>query len=180
MIFRGRAPEMAVWRRFRSGTDGFTFFRRDDAICEAHIAVNAERAVDLFYTLAEHLPPAVDVALNDKRAGRQWIGEEVALPDVRDAIARIKVSLAAYAGVEISVYSPDDQLTLTAQLDLYVYARSDRWLYLLLGNGLEEYDSEDDRGRRGQPWNRSPSPLLSDAVDAAAMRLSLRPTVTLA
>jgi hypothetical protein len=178
MIFRGRVPEVTVWRRFRSGTDGFTFSRSEDDICEAHVAANAERAVDLFYTLTEHLPPAVDVVLHDKRTGHEWIGEDVALPDVRDTIARIKVPLATYGGVEISVYSPADQLTLTAQLELYAYARSDRWLYLLLRNGLEECDRSGDRNWRGQPWNRNPSPVLSNAIDTAATRLPLRSLVT--
>jgi hypothetical protein len=180
MIFRGRAPELAVWRRFRSGADGFSFSLTGDipsAIYEAHIAANAERAVDLFYTLTKHLPPAVDIALDDKRTGHQWIGEDVALPDVRDVIARIKVPLAAYAGVDISIYSADDQLTLTAQLELYIYAHSDRWLYLLLGNGLEEYRNVAIEKWRGQPWNHDPAPVLSEAVDAAALRIALRPVV---
>jgi hypothetical protein len=174
MIFRGRAPEGTVWRRFRSGLDGFTFTRRDDRTYEAHVVANAERVVDLFYTLSEHLPPAVDVALDDQRAGHAWIGEDVALPDVRDAIARLKVPLSAYGGVEISAYTPDDQLTLTPDLGLYIFARSDRWLYLLQGKGLEEHTAVSEKHWRGQPWDRASVPALRDAVEAAAQRLSLR------
>jgi hypothetical protein len=36
------------------------------------------------------------------------------------------------------VYSADDQVTLTPDLELFVYARSDRWLYILQGKGLVE------------------------------------------
>jgi hypothetical protein len=175
MIFRGRAPEATVWQRFRSGADGFTFSWHGDGIYEAHVSANAERVVDLFYALTDHLPPAVDAVLEDKRMGRTWIGEDIALPDIRDAVARMKVPLGTYGGVEISVYSPDDQLTLTAQLELYTYARSDRWLYLLHGKGLEEYSAVPDKAWRSQPWDQNPSPVLSDAVEAAALRLALRP-----
>jgi hypothetical protein len=178
VIFRGRAPESTVWRRFRSGADGFTFVRNDDGLYEAHVVANAERVVDLFYTLTEHLPPAVDFGLDDKRTGQSWLGEDIALPDARDAIARMKVPLATYGGVEIDAYSADDQLTLTAQLELFAYARSDRWLYLLEGKGLEEYGAVADKTWRSQPWDRAAAPVLSDAVTAAAERLALRPART--
>ncbi len=175
MIFRGRVPEETVWRRFRSPVDPFTFARRDDALFEAHVAANAERIVELFYTLIDHLSPAVDVALEDKRSHRAWRGAHAAMPDVRDAIARMKVSLATYGGVEFSIYSSDDQLTLTPQLELYIYARSDRWLYLLQGMGLEESPTVPDKRWRRHPWDRTPAPVLTEAVVAAALRLSLEP-----
>lgn len=174
MIFRGRSPDATVWRRFRSGADGFTFLRRSDGLYEAHVVANAERVVDLFYTLTEHLSPAIDFALDDKRTERAWIGEDVALPDARDAVARMKVPLATYGGVEINAYSSEDQLTLTAQLELFAYARSDRWLYLLQGKGLEEYGAVADKTWRSQPWDRAAAPVLSEAAEAAAERLSLK------
>ena len=96
-----------------------------------------------------------------------------ALPDVRDAIARLKVPLATYGGVEISLYTADDQLTLTPQLELFIYARSDRWLYLLQGKGLEERAALADRSWRAQGWDRAPAPTLSAAIATAAERLSL-------
>ena len=66
MLFRGRQPAPSVWRRFRSGTDDFTFARAGDHY-EARIAANAERVVDLLHALSEQLPPAVDVAIEDLR-----------------------------------------------------------------------------------------------------------------
>ena len=172
MLFRGRNPDVTVWKRFRSGTDGFTFVKNGE-IYEAYIAANAERVVDLFYTLSEQLAPAIDLVIEDLRSEATWRGESVALPDVRDAIARLKVPLATYGGVEISLYTPDDQLTLTAQLELYIFSRSDRWIYLLQGKGLEERVSLADRSWRSQSWDRALAPSLTAAISAAAERLAL-------
>ncbi|MBA2708215.1 MAG: hypothetical protein H0U59_10480 [Gemmatimonadaceae bacterium] len=174
MLFRGRNPDVTVWKRFRSGLDGFTFSKQGTHY-EAYIAANAERVVDLFHTLSEQLSPAIDLVLADLRSEATWQGESVALPDVRDAVARLKVPLATYGGVEISLYTPDDQLTLTPQLELYIYARSDRWLYLLQGKGLEERASLADRAWGSQAWDHAPAPTLSAAINAAAERLSLSP-----
>ena len=98
MLFRGRNPDSTVWRRFRSGVDGFTF-EKNGELYEAYIGANAERVVDLFYVLSEQLPPAIDIAIEDLRSETTWKGETVALPDVRDAIARLKVPLATFGGV---------------------------------------------------------------------------------
>jgi hypothetical protein len=94
---------------------------------------------------------------------------------VRDAIARLKVPLATYGGVELSLYTPDDQLTLTPQLELYIFSRSDRWIYLLQGKGLEERASLADRSWRSQSWDRALAPSLTAAISAAAERLALTP-----
>lgn len=172
MLFRGRNPDITVWKRFRSGVDGFTFEKNGDHY-EAYIGANAERVVDLFYTLSEQLPPAVDIVIEDLRSETIWKGDTIALPDVRDAIARLKVPLATYGGVEFTLYTPDDQLTLTPQLEMFIYARSDRWVYLLQGKGLEERAALADRSWRSQGWDRAPAPTLSAAIAAAAERLSL-------
>ena len=172
MLFRGRNPDITVWRRFRSGVDGFTFEKNGETY-EAYVGANAERVVDLFYTLSEHLSPAIDLAIEDLRSESTWHGETIALPDVRDAIARLKVPLATYGGVEFTLYTPDDQITLTEQLELFIYARSDRWYYLLQGLGLEERASLADRSWRAKGWDHAPAPTLSAAIAAAAERLTL-------
>jgi hypothetical protein len=102
MFFRGRQPEASIWRRFRVSADGFTF-TQDDGYYTAHVVANAERVADLFYTLAEELPPAVDVVVDDLRSGRSWKAESLALPDVREVLARLKNLLARDGGVELSV-----------------------------------------------------------------------------
>jgi hypothetical protein len=165
MLFRGRQPAASVWRRFRSGTDEFTFVE-EDGVYEARVATNAERAVDLLYVLTEQLPPAVDVSLEDVRGRRAWRGLDVALPDLREAVARLKVTLAAYGGVELAVYSTDDQLTLTPDLELYVYARTDRWLYVLQGKGLAETQTPEPETFALTADQLGPAPDLADALEA--------------
>lgn len=174
MLFRTRQPEPTVWRRFRAGTDGFTFSREGEYY-EAHVAATAERVVDLLHALLEHLSPAIEVVIEDRRTGRVWKGESVALPDFRDAVARLKVPLSNYGGAEISAYTAEDQLTLTPDLELYAYSRSDRWAYLLQSCGLEEYGALAEKPWRIGSWDRAPAPALTAALTAAAERLSLAP-----
>lgn len=174
MFFRGRQPEASIWRRFRTSADGFTFTHVDD-VYTAHVVANAERAVDLLYTLVEHMPPAVDVVVEDLRSGRTWKGEGIASQDVREAIARLKVLVARYGGVEIAIYTADDQLTLNPYLELFAYGRTDRWLYLLEARGLEEQEVV-----RGKSWktDRQHFPAAPDLVNAVATavdRLGLQP-----
>ena len=138
------------------------------------LAANAERVVDLFHSLAEQLPPAVDVTLEDHRSGRTWRGEALPLDDVRDQIARLKVLLARYGGVEISVYTSEDQLTLNPYLELFIYARTDRWFYMLEGRGLEEQGE-----LRTKTWKQSRSQFpaaaeLVNAIQTAVERLGLQ------
>ena len=174
MFFRGRQPEGSVWRRFRAGTDGFSFIREDDYYA-AHVAANAERVVDLFHALTEHLPPAVDVALEDVRSGLSWKGENIALPDVREVIARMKSPLSTFGGVEFAVYTSEDQLTLNPHLELFIYARTDRWLYLLEGKGLEEQRRVRTKSWKIKRQEFPAAPDLVSGVTAAAERLGLQP-----
>ncbi len=173
MLFRSKRPDTTVWKRFRSGHDGFTFTRTGD-IYEAKVVANAERVVDLFFTLSELMAPAVDIYMRDMRSQATWSGETVALPDIRDAVARLKVPLSTYGGVEVTLYTPDDQMTLTPQLELFIYSRSDRWVYLLTSMNLEERSSIEERLWGMASWERAPAPALSDAVAAAAERLSIK------
>lgn len=174
MFFRGRQPEASIWRRFRVSSDGFTFAQEDEHFT-AHVVANAERVVDLFYTLTEELPPAVDVVVEDLRSGRSWKGEAVPLLDIRESIARLKNLLGRYGGVELSVFTSDDQLTLNPYLELYIYARTDRWLYLLEGKGLEEQGHVRTKSWKTNRQHFPAAPDLVNAVTAAAERLGLQP-----
>ena len=69
MFFRGKQPEASIWRRFRASTDGFTFTEAD-GVYTAHIVANAERVVDLMWTMTELLNPAVDFYIDVLRSGR--------------------------------------------------------------------------------------------------------------
>ena len=172
MFFRDRQPETSVWRRFRTGADGFSFSKESDYYV-ARIVANAERAVDLFHALLVYLPPAVDVAVEDARTGRKWTGESVALPDVRDAVARLRMLLAPSGGVEIAVYTGEDQVTLTPGLEVFIYSRTDQWIYILEGKGLEERRTLRPRSRRLQSGGYPPAPELIEAVAAHAAGLGL-------
>jgi len=172
MFFRGRSPEGSVWRRFRSGTDGFTYAREGDHFA-AHIVANAERVVDLFHALLEQLPPAVSVEIEDLRSGAKWAAKQLALPDVRDAVARIKVPLRTYGGVEITIFSPEDQLSLNPHLELFVYSTTDQWLYILQGKGLQEQRSLRTRSWKLRRDQFPAAPELSDALGGAVERLAL-------
>src|SRR2546430_16653710 len=108
MLFRTKTPDSTVWKRFRSGQDGFTFTRTGD-IYEAKVVANAERVVDLFYTLSELMAPAVDVFIYDARSKTSWRGETVALPDIRDAVARLKMPLSTYGGGWDTPFQSGDQ-----------------------------------------------------------------------
>jgi hypothetical protein len=174
MWFRGRQPATSVWERFRTSADGFVFTKEEDYY-SAHVVAHAERIVDLFLVLMEQLPPAIDLAIVDARGSRKWRGDRLPLPDVRDALTRIKTLVASAGGVEIAVYSSEDQLTLNPMLELFIYARTDRWLYLLQGKGLEER-----RLVRTNSWKLSrhefpAAPELIFALDTLVDTLRLTP-----
>lgn len=178
MVFiRGPHPEASIWHHFRGAGDGFTFGDRD-GICEAQVMANADRVVELYLALAEHLPPAVSVAIDDLRTGVMWRGEDLALVDVRDAVARLKLAISIHAGVEVTLVGADDQLTITPNLDIFIYARTDRWLYLLQGKGLRRRRSLRARSWRLARGEFAPAPAMTVALRDAAERLglSLQPT----
>ncbi len=158
--------------RFRGGDDWFVLYRNDEVVT-ARIGATAERVVDLWHALTVHLAPAVDVHVADARTGRTWTGAFCALPDVRETIGRLRLPLAAYGGVEVSVFTDGDQLTLTPEMLLVIYARTDRWAFLLDSMGLVE------RAAMPTPtWipSRStlrPEPQLEEALQLAAERLRL-------
>lgn len=173
MLFRDRQAEASIWQRFKVGSDGFTF-TSEDGLYSAHVVANAERVVDLFHSLTEHMPPAVDVALTDFRSGRSWKGDALPIDDVREQIARLKVLLGRYGGVEFSAYTSDDQLTLNPYLELFVYARTDRWYYLLEGKGLEEQRAVRTKSWKQRQGHFPAAAELVNAIQTAVDRLGLQ------
>jgi hypothetical protein len=146
-----------------------------DGVQSLHVWAVAERLVDLFHALTTHLDPAVDVWVRDRRTGQAWRGNLLALPDVREVIGRLRMPLASFGGVEFSVYTPDDQLTLTPELLLVIYARTTRWSYLLDALGLGERDALPSPSWRAWSAPLAPAPQLADALSAAVSRLGLAP-----
>jgi hypothetical protein len=172
MLFRGKQPEASIWRRFRASSDGFTF-TEEDGVFTAHIVANAERVVDLFWTLTDLLGPAVDLHIDDLRSGRSWHGESLPLPDVRDSMARLRLLLARYGGIQISIYTSEDQLSLNEHLELFIYSKSDKWLYLLEGRGLEEMPQVQTKSWKIKRQVFPAAPDLVNALASAAERLGL-------
>ena len=173
MLFRGQQAEPSIWQRFKVAPDGFAFKRQEDHYA-CHVAANSERVVDLFHSLLEHMPPAVDLTLDDFRSGRNWKGEALPIDDVREQIARLKVLLSRYGGVELSVFTSQDQLTLTPNLELFVYARTDRWYYLLEGKGLEEQNVVRTKSWKIRRAQFPAAAELVNAVQSAVERLGLQ------
>lgn len=173
MLFRGKQPEASIWRRFRTSRDGFTF-GEENGVYTAHVAANAERVVDLFWNLSDLLSPAVDVHIDDLRSGRSWRGDALALPDVRDAIARLRLLLARFGGTEVSIFNSEDQLALSPHLELFIYSKSDKWLYLLEGRGLEEREHLQPKSWKINRQSFPAAPDLVSALAAAAERLGLQ------
>ena len=172
MLFRGKQPQTTVWRRFRPRAELFAF-RREGDVYVAQVRASGERSVELFHALTEQLPPVVDLSLECVRSERSYTGTGLQLAEVKEAVARLKVPLVASAGVEVSVMSESDQLALSANLDFWIYARSDRWLYLLLGRGLEERAALPPRTWTVARKDFTGGAELVDAVTSAAQRLTL-------
>jgi hypothetical protein len=93
---------------------------------------------------------------------------------VRDAIARIRLLLARFGGTEVSVFNSEDQLSLNPHLELFIYSRSDRWLYLLEGRGLEEQVRVRPKSWKINRQSFPAAPDLVNAVATAAERLALQ------
>ncbi len=158
--------------RFRPLSDWFVASVTDEKYT-ARIGATAERAVDLMYALSVHLDPAVDVVMTDWRSGVEWTGVNVALPDLRDALGRLRFPLATYGGVELTVVSADDQISLTPELLLVIYSRSDRWYFFLDGLGLSERSAAPPLVWRPTRETLTHSQELWSALEGAAARLGL-------
>lgn len=172
VLFRGRTHESVIAHRFRSVRARFAF-SAGDGMYSARVFANAERAVDLFHALTGHLPPAVAAHVWDVRTDERWSGSALALPDVRDAFARLRTPLSIFAGVEFTLVGPEDQLSLSPSLDVHVHARSDRWYYLLIGTGLLPSAPLRPRTWRLAPHEFPPAPEMRGALDRAIQRLGL-------
>jgi hypothetical protein len=173
MLFRSHRADTPTENRFGAFTNLFAF-RKEGDLHVAEIVASPERSVELFHSLAGEMPKTVDLAMNCLRSGRKFVGEGLHLAEVTEAVARLKVPLATSAGVEIAVYTPDEQLTLSPMLDLWLFARSDRWFYLLLGSELEEAAELPRRSWSVKANEFTGAPELVNAVTAAAERLTLR------
>lgn len=168
-------PEpVSVAERFRSTADWFTASSKG-GIHTFHVGATSERAVDMMHMLSAYFPEQVRVAITSHRDRKSWHAPNCSRAEIRDVLARLKLLLAGYGGVEISVYTHDDQLTLTPELQVIIYSRNDIWRDRLINIGLE---------RRKQPptavWCPSRTelrnaPELLDSLALSVRRLGLTP-----
>jgi hypothetical protein len=173
MLFRTRHDAPGTMSRFHANTDLFVF-RQEGDVHVAEVSAERERAVELFHALLDEMPAQVDFAIECLRTSRRFVGEGLQRAEVEEAVARLEVPLVASGGVEVAVYTNDDQLSLSPMLDLWIYARSDRWLYLLLGQGFEESAELPRRTWTVARDEFTGAPEMVEAVTAAAERLTLR------
>lgn len=137
------------------------------------VHANSERAVDLLHRLSAHLDPVVDVVVDDERDAEQWEGALRFLPDVREAIGRLRWPLASYGGVEITLVTPDDQLSLMPSLELFIYSRHETWASRLEAEGVRARSSAP--APVWSPMDVPPrdAPELREALLTLAERLEL-------
>jgi hypothetical protein len=158
--------------RFRSSADWFVRGKIGD-VHTVRVGASGERAVDLMHALVASLPPHVHVSVESIREKAAWAGWDVSRNDTRDVLARIKLLLASYGGVEIAVYTHDDQLTLTPELEVVVYSRLERWGRRLIALGLEERDAMPASTWRPSRHALTPAPELSESLETSVKRLGL-------
>lgn len=169
--------------RFRAGTRWYVSRRevmsgestsaRPSAVVRTVVGAPAERLVDVLHAGCVHLDPVVDVYLYETRSGRRWRGALLPLPDVRDVIGRLRYTIAATGGIELSVYTDQDQLTITPELLLVIDSRTDRWLYLLDAEGFESREAAPEPTWRPQVVVRKRDAQLEETLWVAAERLGL-------
>ncbi len=164
--------ESEATRRFGRSVGWFVATRSGE-LTVARVGLTAERAVDLLHVLAVHLDPAVDVVIDSLRDRMEWRGELLPLPDVREVVGRLRLLLATYGGVEVTLVTTDDQLSLTPELLLVLCSRTDHWLYILDGLGFEERKSVPRAVWRVDRALLAPVSELSDALASGAERLGL-------
>lgn len=160
--------------RFHRVNAWCTYSRQDD-LHVVEVQANSERIMELLHRLSGHLDSVVDVHMTHVRDGARWQGIMRFLPEVREAVGRLRWPLAAYGGVELALVTPEDQLTVTPELRMIIYSRTSGWLQRLKTEGVEQ------RTHFPTPaWNpliRSDTltPDLSSALAAIAERLNLEP-----
>lgn len=173
-FFRGPVPEVSVWRRFRDASDTYQVLRRDGLIGTRALG-NAEAMVELFIELIPEFPNLFTLVVDDWRQQQAWRAEGVSQAALLDAMYTLRVPLIGAGGVEFTLESAGDQLSLSAHLEVVTWSRTDRWQYLLDRAGLRERPRV--RGRLWRP-DRGAFPsanVLSAGVRTMADSLALQP-----
>ena len=170
--FSGQASDVAI--RFHRDSEWSVATRKGNVhVWRVHAP--SERAVDLFIRLSSQLDALVDVAIEHPRDGTGWFGALRVLSETRDVLARLRWPLASYGGVELTLVTADDQVSLMPTLDLVIYSHSDRWNALLEAEGIIARESAPPPLWLPSEAPVSPAPELSAALATAVERLELEP-----
>ena len=172
-FFREPVPEVSVWRRFRDASDTYMAMRRDTLVGTRALG-NAEAMVELFIELVPELSPVFTLTVDDWRNQVVHRAEGVTQSALLDAFYSLRVPLIGSGGVEFTLESATDQLSLSAHLEVVTWSQTDRWLYLHDRAGLRERS-----GMRGRLWRPArgafaPASTLSAGVRSLVRTLALR------
>lgn len=173
-FFRGPVPEVSVWRRFRDASDMYAVMRRDGLVGTRALG-NSEAMVEFFLEMVPEFPNIFALTVDDWRHQRSWRAESVTQSALLDAFYSLRVPLIGAGGIEFTLDSGSDQLSLSAHLEVVTWSRTDRWLYLHERAGLRERPRV--RGRLWRPARGAfpPAGTLSASVNSFAAVLALQP-----
>ncbi len=173
-LFREPVPEVSVWRRFRDASDIYAVMRRDGLVGSRAIG-NSEAMVELFVEMVPEFPNLFSLTVDDWRNQRTWRADGVTQAALLDAFYTMRVPLIGAGGVEFTLDSGSDQLSLSAHLEVVTWSATDRWLYLLDRAGLRERPRV--RGRLWRPARGAfpPATTLSAVVRTFVKSLALQP-----
>jgi hypothetical protein len=173
-FFRGPVPEVSVWRRFRDGSDTYAVIRRDGLVGVRALG-NAEAMVELFLELISDFENIFTLTVDDWRTQSAWRAEGVTQAALLEAFYTLRVPVIGGGGVEFTLQSDDEQLSLSAHLEVVAWSRTDRWLYLLDRAGLKERPRI--RGRLWRPARGAfpPAGTLTAGVRSMVKSLALQP-----
>jgi hypothetical protein len=173
-FFGGPAPEISVWRRFRDTTDAFAVLR-NGALTGARAIGNAEAMVELFLEMVPEFPNIFSLTVDDWRGGAVWHADSVTQAAFLDAFYALRIPVSGAGGVEFTLASEGEQLSLSSHLEVVAWAPTDRWLYLMERAGLREKSQL--RGRLWRPARGAfpAAPSLASGLDAFVAALVLQP-----
>ncbi|HYW51256.1 MAG TPA: hypothetical protein VE861_11650 [Gemmatimonadaceae bacterium] len=173
-FFREPVPEVSVWRRFRDASDTYMVLRRD-ALVGTRALGNAEAMVELFIELVPEFVNIFTLTVDDWRNEAVYRAEGVTQAALLDAFYALRVPLIGAGGVEFTLESPTDQLSLSAHLEVVTWSRTDHWLYLHDRAGLRERPRL--RGRLWRPDRGAfpPASGLTAGLRTFVRSLALQP-----
>ena len=173
-FLRGAQAETVVAHRFREEVEAFALWR-EGACWIGRTDATAERTLALFHALSAEMPGTVSVSFTRVRDGAESVGLALALSDVREGIARLRPALARTGGVVVTLWGDDRQLSLSAQLSVWLWSNTPAWRSALLAQGLVDVSPPKLTDRR---WAAAREELagsrdLDLVLDAVTTRLGL-------